>query len=100
VAVNRRKNIKMQTYRIIRMYFNNGDNHIVKRGLTLEEAQAWCRDDETSSSTCKKPVNLRRTEKHGPWFDGYEEEGPKRVRKDILNLIASTVYSDRDRIRN
>ena len=46
------------TYMIIRFRFN-GDNEVVRRGLTLEEAQAHCRDEDT----------------HGEgWFDGYEEE--------------------------
>jgi len=61
------------TYRIIRFYFRN-EWRVVERGLSLEEAQAHCHDPETSSSTCTKPVNVRRTRTRGPWFDGYEEE--------------------------
>ena len=46
------------TYRIVRMRFK-GPNKVIKRGLTLEEAQEHCRREDT----------------HGPgWFDGYEEE--------------------------
>jgi hypothetical protein len=59
-------------YKIVRMYFKGG-NRTIKKGLTLEEAQAHCRDPETSSSTCKKPVNVRRTKLKGPWFDGWTE---------------------------
>lgn len=62
-------------YKIVRMYF---DRNIPKRtiatGLTLEEAQAHCKDPETSSSTCTKPHNKRRTKNLGPWFDGYTEQ--------------------------
>ena len=58
----------MQTYKVVRQWFEGG-TRVIKRGLTLEEAQEWCRDPETSSSTAKNP-NLSR----GPWFDGYEEE--------------------------
>lgn len=62
-------------YKIVRMYF---DRNIPKRtiatGLTLEEAQAHCKDPETSSRTCTKPHNKRRTERLGPWFDGYTEQ--------------------------
>lgn len=48
----------MKTYCIVRFRFKGG-NEIIKRGLTLEEAQAWCTRDDTS----------------GPgWFDGYTEE--------------------------
>ena len=48
----------MKTYKIIRFYFS-GSILIVKEGLTLEDAQAHCRRDDT----------------HGDdWFDGYESE--------------------------
>lgn len=47
------------TYRITRFVFD-GDNKVIKRGLTLDEAQAWCQREDT----------------HGEgWFDGYTEEG-------------------------
>jgi hypothetical protein len=46
------------TYMIIRFRFD-GDNEVVRRGLTLDEAQTHCRDEST----------------HGEgWFDGYEQE--------------------------
>ena len=48
----------MTTYMIIRFRFN-GDNRVIKRGLTLEQAQAHCKDPATSGDG---------------WFDGYEEE--------------------------
>lgn len=80
----------MSTYCIVRMYQRKGDllrmlvpgpsplrvpdDRVVKRGLTLEEAQEHCSDPETSSSTCELPENVERTETYGPWFDGYEEE--------------------------
>lgn len=63
------------SYKIIRHYFRSEiPNRTIKRGLTLEEAQEHCNDPETSSRTCKKPQNVRRTEECGPWFDGYTEE--------------------------
>jgi hypothetical protein len=61
------------SYKIVRMYFQGG-KRTVKRGLTLEQAQAHCQDPETSSRTCTKPRNVRLTKERGPWFDGYEEE--------------------------
>ena len=61
------------SYYIIRFH-REEDNRVLKRGLTLEEAQAHCKDPETSSSTCSSTECLNYTEVHGPWFDGYEEE--------------------------
>lgn len=58
-------------YKIVRMYFRGG-RRTIETGLTLEQAQAHCQDPETSSSTCKKAANVRRTREKGPWFDGYE----------------------------
>ena len=65
----------METYKIIRTFFM-GSKRIIKRGLTLEQAQAHCRHPETSSSTCKQWNGIYRTRKHGAWFDGYELEKP------------------------
>ena len=48
----------MDTYKIIRFRFR-GENEVIKEGLTLEEAQKHCQDEET----------------HGEgWFNGYEKE--------------------------
>lgn len=48
----------MKTYKIIKFTFN-GSPRVIKRGLTLEEAQAHCSRDDT----------------HGEgWFHGYEQE--------------------------
>ena len=63
----------MNTYKIIRFYFR-GDKRVVKRGLTLEEAQAHCGSPETSSSTCMSFAGKKRTRERGPWFDGYTKE--------------------------
>lgn len=63
-------------YHITRYYFNfnhPGMKRIIARGLTLEEAQAHCRDPETSSSTATTPAAKRITRRMGPWFDGYNE---------------------------
>lgn len=65
------------SYKIVRMFFEDSSQNCTPlggRGLTLEEAQAWCRDPETSSSTCEGATGKGLTEKYGPWFDGYEEE--------------------------
>jgi hypothetical protein len=46
----------------------------VERGLTLEEAQAYCRDPESSSHTCTSATGRRRTKQRGHWFYGYTKE--------------------------
>ncbi len=61
-------------YKILRSFRDQEVSPMERRGLTLEQAQAHCKDPETSSSTCTSPEALRRTEMHGPWFDSYEEE--------------------------
>lgn len=65
----------MATY-MIRRFFRDGDKNpiVIKRGLTLEQAQEYCNDPETSSSTAQSPQAKEYTAKYGPWFDGYDEE--------------------------
>ena len=64
-------------YNIVRMYQKDTSRQryerVIKSGLTLEQAQSWCRDPETSSSTCTEQSGCDRTALRGPWFDGYEE---------------------------
>jgi hypothetical protein len=63
------------TYMIVRFYFGQHDPEIVDTGLSLEDAQAHCRDPETSSSTALGQEAANRTLHKGDWFEGYEEEG-------------------------
>ena len=63
-------------YNVKRMYANESSrqyNRVIHSGLTLAEAQAHCRDPETSSSTCTRADRRRITANRGPWFDGYSE---------------------------
>jgi len=61
-------------YTIVRMYFDETKpSRTVKTGLTLEQAQAHCRDPETSSSTCTTASAKRITTRNGEWFDAYRE---------------------------
>ena len=65
------------SYKIVRNYFDPSrapSRRCVKTGLTLEEAQAWCRNPETSSRTATSAAARRRTKAYGAWFDGYTED--------------------------
>lgn len=65
----------MSTYRIVRRFQDeNRRPRVIDRGLTLEAAQAHCRDPETSSSTATSLRAQSRTRALGPWFDGFEED--------------------------
>ncbi len=64
----------MQVYKIVRYFFYNYEPKTIKKNLSLEEAQQHILDPETSSSTCKKRINLNRTKIYGPWFDVYTEQ--------------------------
>ena len=48
----------IKTYKIIRFRFN-GNNRTIKKGLTLEQAQAHCNDEKSAGNG---------------WFDGYNLE--------------------------
>lgn len=58
-------------YKIIRFFSDDRPAKVIESGLTLELAQAWCNDPETSSSTAQNP---ERYGKGVEWFDGYNAE--------------------------
>jgi len=62
----------MTTYRTI-LFVSNGSSRTIDRGLTLEEAQQICSDDDSSSETCCDKQKLA-SYGSGPWFIGYTEE--------------------------
>jgi|WetSurMetagenome_2_1015567.scaffolds.fasta_scaffold24150_4 hypothetical protein len=60
-------------YNVVRFYKDAGiRRRIIMERVTLDEAQKWCSDPETSSSTCKSKTGKARTRRVGAWFDGYE----------------------------
>ncbi len=62
-------------YKIVRIYANSKyRKRTIMYGLTLEEAQSYCKDPETSSRTCTTEKGKRITRKNGPWFDAFEED--------------------------
>mgnify|MGYP003652046713 FL=1 len=66
--------MKMETYTIVRFFQRHYNQRVIATGLTLEEAQAHCKDPETSSRTATEAAGVRRTRDHGNWFDGMREE--------------------------
>lgn len=58
-------------FKIVRSYLK-GRSRTLYKGWTLEEAQAYCKNPETSSSTCTTAAKHAITRRNGPWFDGYE----------------------------
>lgn len=67
-------------YKIVRRYFKGG-SRVIKRHLTEQEAQAHCKNPETSSSTAKGAAARKITARMGEWFDGYEWDGGKPLPK-------------------
>ena len=72
-------------YKIVRFTFddNHPDNHkVIKTGLTEEEAQAYCRRDDTREK--------------GIWFDGYAEEygniNDKYVQSYRVHRVTDVLY--------
>ena len=60
-------------YKIVRFYLKNNDRRTIKFVETLDEAKKYCSDPETSSTTCRKKAGKARTERFGPWFDGFDK---------------------------
>lgn len=64
-----------RNWKIVRFYQDPAiPARTIRRRVTLEEAREWCRDPETSYSTCRLARGKDRTRRLGPWFDGYTEE--------------------------
>ena len=61
-------------YKIVRHFFRGSLRRTIKRGLTLEEARAHCKNPETSSRTATSAKAQRYTGRVGPWFDTYVYE--------------------------
>jgi hypothetical protein len=64
---------KSASYKIVRMYEDPAiSSHVIKRGLTIEQARTHCRSPEASSGTAKALEARLRTVKFGRWFDGFD----------------------------
>lgn len=61
------------TYKIVRQYYKGG-SRCIRKGLTLEQAQAHCNDPETASKTATS-IKAKRAEARGDgWFDSFYRE--------------------------
>lgn len=60
-------------YKIVRVYRDSYKKRTIAKNLTLEEAQAHCRNPETSSSKCTTPKAKAITKRNGPWFDSFDK---------------------------
>lgn len=61
-------------YNVDRLYFNRpGYRKRILSSVTLAQAQEWCSDLNSSSSTAWTTSAIRRTKRYGPWFDSYTE---------------------------
>lgn len=71
---DRHQGVKMDTYKIVRHFQDSRHRRrTIDRGLSLAEAQAHCKDPETSHKGTGAAAR-RITRKYGAWFDGYEKE--------------------------
>ena len=67
-------------YKIIRFYQDDRRTRVMRKNLTLAQAQAHCDDPEASSKTASKACNgnpqaiERWHDKQKHWFDGYTEQ--------------------------
>jgi hypothetical protein len=59
------------TYAVYCFYKESKPKEWIADGLTKEEAQAMCRESESSSKTCTVATALQRP---GVWFFGWTEE--------------------------
>ena len=65
----------MATYETVLFKFN-GDSRVLDTGLSLDEAQAFCEHDDSSSRTCmdKRKLASWGNNPNNPWFVGYRKE--------------------------
>jgi hypothetical protein len=86
----------MKRYDIVR-FFQRSEREVIKRGLTLEEAQAHCTDPETSSKTATSAEAQERTRTRGEWFDGYRDTYTRPRPQGLLDTLAEICYLERKR---
>lgn len=61
--------------RIVRFYAGDHERETIETGVTLAHAREHCNGPEASSKTATSPEAHARTERMGPWFDGFYADG-------------------------
>lgn len=61
-------------YQLVRFYLRDKAPEVVQENLSREEARRIARGLESSSTTCKRPKNVRLTKEFGPWFIGFRKD--------------------------
>ncbi len=65
---------EFKSFRVVRFYQGAGiRRRVIIERCTEAEAQAHCRNPETSSRTATSAAAKARTRRCGSWFDGYEQ---------------------------
>jgi hypothetical protein len=60
-------------FKVVRHFLKSGRKLTIRRFALLSDAQAHCKNPETSSTTATSAAARKRTKRCGPWFDGYTE---------------------------
>ena len=73
----------LTTYNVVRQFsaVDNDTRRTILRGVDLATAKAHTEGAESSSETCKKAHNKRRTRLCGPWADHYYVDRVQYIRK-------------------
>jgi len=67
----------MTTYKIVRVFYTTSKQQTIKRGLTLQAAEAHCGSPEANSKTATNLKTIALTRRHGAWFDEFVREKEK-----------------------
>jgi hypothetical protein len=65
--------LAMTKYMIVRFYMSGEPEKVIRKNVSLAEAQAHCNNPETTSTTATCARSAKITAAHGEWFDGYRE---------------------------
>jgi hypothetical protein len=73
-------------YRIVRIFTATDNRRVLRRGLSLAAAKAWCDNPESNSATATSREARMRTERSGSWADFMFEEVSPLNEGDLARL--------------